>query len=492
MGIDGVYTSSRGYRDLAGAIPSAPRRHAIGADRSSKKKLSWSVRLFLASLVVPWVVTVGPVTLSISRVILLAMLLPCLAKWIGGASGRIRASDIALLLFCLWSAMSLVVVQGPASAMQSAGILFVETMGPYLVARCYIRDADDFFDMARMLFRACGFSLSVRALRGTTGRNVLLELFAAILPSYPDAGKDIRAGLRRAQVAFEHPILFGICAGSAFALTHLVLGHRIPLFQRWLKTGLVGATALLSLSSAPIAAIVVQAVLMMWNGLLRKSPYRWKFLWVLLLAAYLAVVFGSNQTPIQFYISHFTFDPHTGWHRLLIWEYGSASVLNYPLFGVGLGDWERFSWMSPSVDMFWLLNFMRYGIPGGVLMVLSFFAVFLGVSFRKGLDERLIAYRTAYLTVMMAFFLVGWTVHFWGAAYLWFLFLLGSGVWLLDVRIDDGVRYRLDLSPDRGGQCERGALLGRSISAGQHGHPGSLSRRGIAAAQRRPKLRSVP
>ena len=101
-------------------------------------------------------------------------------------------------------------------------------------------------------------------------------------------------------------------------------------------------------------------------------------------------------------------------------------------------------------------------------MVLSFFAVFLGVSFRKGLDERLIAYRTAYLTVMMTFFLVGWTVHFWGAAYLWFLFLLGSGVWLLDVRIDDGVRYRLDLSPDRGRTGgERGALLGRSISAGR-------------------------
>ena len=34
---------------------------------------------------------------------------------------------------------------------------------------------------------------------------------------------------------------------------------------------------------------------------------------------------------------------------------------------------------------------------------------------------------------MISFFVVGWTVHFWGKGYIWLLFLLGSGVWLLDV-----------------------------------------------------------
>ena len=76
--------------------------------------------------------------------------------------------------------------------------------------------------------------------------------------------------------------------------------------------------------------------------------------------------------------------------------------------------------MPPSVDMFWLLNAVRFGIPAGVLLIVSFFAVFLSVSFRKGLDGRLVAYRTAYLIMMVAFLLVGWTVHFWGTAYFWF------------------------------------------------------------------------
>ena len=35
---------------------------------------------------------------------------------------------------------------------------------------------------------------------------------------------------------------------------------------------------------------------------------------------------------------------------------------------------------------------------------------------------------------MTAFFMVGWTVHFWGATYVLFLFLLGSGVWILDAK----------------------------------------------------------
>lgn len=64
-----------------------------------------------------------------------------------------------------------------------ADILFVETIGAYLLARCYIQDADDFFNMARSGSWRFSF-LSSRG--GTVRRNFLLERFAAILPSYPD------------------------------------------------------------------------------------------------------------------------------------------------------------------------------------------------------------------------------------------------------------------------------------------------------------------
>ena len=195
---------------------------------------------------------------------------------------------------------------------------------------------------------------------------------------------------------------------------------------------------------------------MMWNWLLRSVAYRWKILWGVFLASYLFVEFGSNQTPVQFYISHLTFNPHTGWHRLLIWEYGSASVVNNPLFGVGFGDWARASWMSSSVDMFWLVYAMRHGLPAGLLILSAFLMLFLAVSFRKDLDGHLNACRMAYLIIMTSFFIVGWTVHLWGMAYIWFVFLLGSGAWLLDVRVDKGAASPLELNPTvRDGVRER-------------------------------------
>ena len=144
--------------------------------------------VFLVSLGVPWILTVGPLSLPSPRLILLAMVLPCLAQWMTGRAGRIRAADIAILLFCLWCALSLVMVHGAAFAVQPAGMLFVETMGAYLLSRCYIRSADDFLNMARVLFRIVAFLFPFALIEALTGRNVLLELFTVILPSYPDSG----------------------------------------------------------------------------------------------------------------------------------------------------------------------------------------------------------------------------------------------------------------------------------------------------------------
>ena len=119
---------------------------------------------------------------------------------------------------------------------------------------------------------------------------------------------------------------------------------------------------------------------------------------------------------------------------MLIWHYGSASVLNHPLFGVGLNEWERPEWMPPSIN-FWLFLFQSAtACRRSFLPLLAFLLIFLAVGFKKGLDDKITAYRMGFLITMTAFFLVSWTVHFWDAAYVIFLFLMGSGVWILDAR----------------------------------------------------------
>ena len=154
------------------------------AGQTKRKGLAWPVLLFLLALMVPWTFSVGLVSLTVPRIVLLAMVLPCLGQWITGRAGRIRAADIAMLLFCFWCALGLAVIHGAAFAVRPAGMLFVETMGAYFLSRCYIRSADDFFNMGRVLFRIVAFLFPFALFEAVTGRNVLINFSPpfAVLP----------------------------------------------------------------------------------------------------------------------------------------------------------------------------------------------------------------------------------------------------------------------------------------------------------------------
>ena len=411
--------------------PALPRQPKIKSDRAKRKKICWPVFLFLTALVVPWIIFIGPLRLSLYRIVLLVMILPCLGMWMSGKAGRIRTADIALLLFSFWCALSLIGIHGMSLSVQPSGIMFIETLGPYLLARCYIRDADDFYNVVQLLFRIVVLLLPFAIFEFVSGQNISRELFAAVFPTL-SGSETPRLGLTRVQSVFDHPILFGLCTGGIFALVHLVLGYQKSFFQRTLRTGIVGATVILSLSSGPIIAIVAQGLLLSWNSLLRAIKIRWKILIGLVLMV-LSIAIVVNRSIPAMISGYLALDDQSYWYRMLIWHYGSASALNHPLFGVGLNDWERPEWMPASIDNFGLFHAVHYGLPAPFLLLLAFLSIFLTVGFKKGLDNKTTVYRTAFLITMTAFFMVGWTVHFWDAAYVLFLFLLGSGVWILDV-----------------------------------------------------------
>ena len=190
---------------------------------------------------------------------------------------------------------------------------------------------------------------------------------------------------------------------------------------------------MLSVSSGPLTALVAQGFLLCWNSLLGAVRSRWIILIGLFAFISLLAELVANRSLLDIVVSYFMFDPVSYWFRKMIWDYGTASVLNNPLLGTGFGEWKRPEWMGSSIDNFWLLHAVRYGLPAALLMPLAFFSIFAAVSFKKGLDAKLAEYRTGFLITMAAFFIVAWTVHFWDAAYVVFLFLMGSGVWMLDV-----------------------------------------------------------
>jgi hypothetical protein len=386
----------------------------------------------LATWVMPFVIYVGPVRLSPYRIALLMLLVPCLV-WLGqGRAGRMRFPDLLLALFSIWCIASLTAVHGMATALQTGGIQVLETVTPYLLARCCIRNADDFRALARLLTGIVLALLPFAVFEAVTGRNIYLELASQIFPTIGVTDKELRWGLRRVQLFFEHPILMGVCCGSVLALTHMVVGRELSFTRRWLGSTMTGMTAALSLSSGPLSGLVVQIALLGWNRALGWIKSRWIILISLIVLFLLAVQLFARR-PLPNILLSFAFDPDSAFFRIVIWNYGTLSVANHPWFGVGMGTWDHPLWMSSSIDMFWLYNAIVYGLPAGVLILGFFAAATLSVALVRNLSPLHYDYRAAYLISMVSFFLTGWMVHFWNGTYVFFLFMVGAGIWLRDV-----------------------------------------------------------
>lgn len=418
-------------RVIGGELLDRRQSRARPATAATKPRLHWAVVFLLATWVMPFIVYVGQVRLSPYRIALLILFVPCLVWLVQGRAGRMRLPDVLLGLFTLWSIFSLWMVHG-ISALQPGGILMLETLTPYLIARCCIRNADDFRAIARLLTFMAMALLPFAAYEAISGHNLYLELASRIAPSIDIADKQPRWNLRRAQLFFEHPILMGICLGSILALTHLVVGRETTGSGRWLRTIMVGLTGALSLSSGPLSGILAQSLLLAWNWVFEEVRARWTILISTSLVLALTIQLLAKR-PLPNILVSFAFEEQSAYFRIVIWEYGMRSVASHPWFGVGMGQWDRPSWMPPSIDMFWLYNAIVYGIPGALLMLAFFFAAVLSISRVRNLEQRYYDYRAAYLIAMTFFFLTGWMAHFWNGTYVFFVFMVGAGIWLREI-----------------------------------------------------------
>ena len=89
---------------------------------------------------------------------------------------------------------------------QPAGSLVVETMGSFLVARCYIRTPDDFRGLVSFLFLIVLAILPFALAEAILNRPVLLSVFSIVpLDTHVASFAESRWGLRRVQGVFEHP-----------------------------------------------------------------------------------------------------------------------------------------------------------------------------------------------------------------------------------------------------------------------------------------------
>jgi len=298
--------------------------------------------------------------------------------------------------------------------------------------RIYIRTPEDFYALIALMFKILLCLLPFAIFETLTATNLLLNTASKFMPVFGEVSKDPRWGLDRVQGPFEHPILYGVFCGSVLGLTFMVLGHGKTFFKRMIKTTTAMVVAGLALSSGPLTAMTAQVLLIGWRTIFGTIRGHWKLLIAGVVCMIVLIELLANRSSPEIFISYFAFNTHTAYNRILIFQFGSASVLNYPLFGIGLNDWERAWFMSSSFDMYWLLVAMRGGIIPGLLMQAMIFWPVIKVATVKNVSDRVNSYRTGYIMCLFGYYLAGWTVHYWNATYVHFMFMIGAGLWILD------------------------------------------------------------
>ena len=95
-----------------------------------------------------------------------------------------------------------------------------------MLARCFIRNERTFLFIVKVLFFVIATLTPFALFEALTGKAIFLQIFGTFAQTFPNVDMDPRMGLERAQVVFEHPILFGIFSSSVFGLSFFVLHNK--------------------------------------------------------------------------------------------------------------------------------------------------------------------------------------------------------------------------------------------------------------------------
>lgn len=391
--------------------------------------------LFFFGMMLPTAVAVnaGGLRLSAYRVVLMLAFIPMLSALISGKAGRITLFDGLILGHAGWALLALINWGGVGQGIESGGIYIIEVVGSYLVGRIYIRSYEDFRSFAHAFVWAVVGTLPFTIPEALTSVHILYDGISGMVGGPRAPFIEQRMGLERTFGSFDHPILYGVFSASAFSLAYFVVAEkRLGNARGMMKVAGVGVATFLSASGGPYVVLMMQGFIAGWERVWGKTKGRWAALFTLFGLTYLGIDLLSNRSPFHVFVTYFTFSTTSAYNRILIFEYGSAEVLRHPLLGIGLGDWVRPIWMSDSMDNFWLLIAVRYGLPGWLMFVGAMMGLLWAVAHRKGIPEEWRRARHAWAFTLFGITVAAATVHLWNALFVLFLFLIGAGAWLLD------------------------------------------------------------
>jgi hypothetical protein len=365
------------------------------------------------------------------RVAVLILVPIALYRLLGRGDARLKSFDVLIFLFALWTVAAYWMHSG-MDGVVFGGSLALESFGTYVVTRAFVRDANALRGTLRIMLWAivaAGLIALPETLLGQTfTHDMLRQLTGYVHPTTVE----FRAGLTRAYGTFDHPIHYGSFCASMLALFWFA---EKKLSSRATRLAVLAGATALGLSSAPLLTIALQLGLIAWERTTRGYASRISISLACLAGLYIGISLVATRSPAALIATGFTLDNWTGFYRLQIWTWGTASVANNPWTGIGLADWARPDWMvSSTIDAFWLVLAMRTGLPTTLLLVAAIALLLRAVVQAQAnrWDRPCQRLASGWMISLIVLCLIGFTVHYWNVVHAYFFFFLGLGGWLAD------------------------------------------------------------
>jgi len=330
-----------------------------------------------------------------------------------------------------------------AQAVKSTGIYAIETLGAFYLARLFITTPERFYKI-NQAFIIILASLTLFSAYEAFFQHRFLHELAKIITGHDSLDFRlymhyyIRNGIMRATSLFEHPILYGSLLAFFFPFAFLLF-YRTRSLWTGLNVGALLASMALTLSSAPLLALIFQSGIAVLVRFWDSARRLWIALFFAGLAGALIIQAVSNRGFFGILISYLTFNPNTGYFRMLQWEHTMDDIAESPVVGIGLigpglHDWSRPYWISTwfgnSIDSFWLLIALQHGLFAAfVLLLASLYAAFNTLNLLRYHHDKTRWMVTAWLLSFFSLILIGFTVDYFGKLQPMFFFALGMSGW---------------------------------------------------------------
>ena len=366
---------------------------------------------------------IGATALPPYRFLLIPATLYMLAK---GLRGMVRFGwvDLMIVAAAAWVSFALFMTTEAEEAFTAAVAQTTDIALAYFFGRFTFRSIRDLRTFLILMAPGLAIIGAIMIAESLVHRRLIQEFAGMVTGNSAGYRNDVRLGLFRAPGPFPHPILAGLFL-SSFLPLYILSGIR-----GWPKTlGIFAAIcSFFSVSSAALLGLFVGFIFVGYDWLSERIVnFSWRLFCfgaaMFIFLAETATGSGSFGLIMRFA----SLNSVSSFNRVLIWEYGSKNVVKNPWFGIGYADWERPVWMhSSSMDHFWLLMAVRFGIIPSVLIALAvFFAVLMAAraSMTGEPSDRRILRGLAITLTVFAIGIV--SVALWLSAHIWFFMLIG-------------------------------------------------------------------